>query len=287
MSVSESIRLQAEQHPLVFSDTWESLKEYCLHLIHMKPYQYAAELAEDKSVLDLGCNNGYGANELARSCRQVVGVDVSPSAIADAKQRYVADGLTFGVIDGTVLPFQAETFDVVTSFQVIEHLADTRAYLAEIARVLKPGGLAMFTTPNARIRLDPGMRPWNKFHIREFGAAELAETLQTAFSKVAVHGLFAIEELYRVEYDRCQASLAKARRRQERAHCKKKTRRIPPLKLKKIRAVLKSKLGPYWGAKAAAGGLDPALQARYSTTDFFYRDDDLDRALDLMAICHK
>ena len=115
MPASESIRLQAEQHPLVFSDTWESLKEYCLHLIHMKPYQYAAELAEDKSVLDLGCNNGYGANELARSCRQVVGVDVSPSAIADAKRRYVADGLTFRVIDGTVLPFQAETFDVVCS----------------------------------------------------------------------------------------------------------------------------------------------------------------------------
>ena len=90
MSASESIRLQAEEHPLVYSDSWESLKDYCLHLVHLKAYEYATELAADKSVLDLGCNNGYGTNELARSCREVVGVDVSPSAIADAQQRFAA-----------------------------------------------------------------------------------------------------------------------------------------------------------------------------------------------------
>ncbi len=215
------------------------------------------------------------------------GLEWQDRAIDDAEGQSIGDKTLLGVIDGTVLPFQAETFDVVTSFQVIEHLADTSAYLAEIARVLKPGGLAMFTTPNAPIRLDPGMRPWNKFHVREFEAVELAETLQTAFSKVAVRGLFAIDELYRVEYDRCQASLAKARRRQARATGKKKTRLVPRLKLKKIRAALKSKLGVYWGSGSIAGGLDSALLTRYSTDDFFYRDDDLDRALDLMAICHK
>jgi 2-polyprenyl-3-methyl-5-hydroxy-6-metoxy-1,4-benzoquinol methylase len=271
----------------VFSDTWESLKDYCLHLIHLKAYEYATELSAGKSVLDLGCNNGYGTNELARSCREVVGVDVSPSAIADAEQRFVADGLAFRVIDGTGLPFRSEMFDVVTSFQVIEHVAEMPAYLNEINRVLKPGGVAIFTTPNARIRLDPGMRSWNKFHFQEFGADDLASTLQTSFRRVAVRGLFAIEELYQVEYDRCQAALAKARRRQARDRRKQKMRLLPPLKLKKIRAALKSKLGLYRSAGAVTGGVDPALQARYSTSDFFYRDDDLGRALDLMAICHK
>ena len=59
-----NIRLQAEQHPLVAQE-FETIRAYCLWLIHRKAYLYAAEVAEDAVVLDLGCNNGYGSVLLA------------------------------------------------------------------------------------------------------------------------------------------------------------------------------------------------------------------------------
>jgi SAM-dependent methyltransferase len=89
------------------------------------------------------------------------------------------------------LPLPDESVDVVVSFQVIEHLWDQAQFVAECARVLRPSGLLMVSTPN-RITFSPGRdTPINPFHTRELNAEELTQLLAGAgFSQVSISGLF-------------------------------------------------------------------------------------------------
>lgn len=283
---SDIIRFQADHHPLVFNGRFESLAEYCLHLVHQKAYEEAALLAAGRTVLDLGCNNGYGSAVLGPVSRQVAALDVSPTAIQDAQARFGNRGIDFRVYDGRKIPFDDLSFDLVVSFQVIEHLGDTGPYLTEIARVLRPSGLALFTTPNAAIRLDPDMKPWNEFHVREYRAAELAESLKAVFAEADIRGLFATEELYRIEYTRCQRALQTARNRHSQS--RKSSAEQGRDKLVHLTKVIL----PSWALDCLRARrtvtppeLDPAIIKKYSTDDFFYKPDNLNEALDLMAIC--
>jgi SAM-dependent methyltransferase len=89
------------------------------------------------------------------------------------------------------LPFEAGTFDVVVNFQVIEHLWDQGQFVAECARVLRPSGVLLMSTPN-RITFSPGRdTPINPFHTRELNAAELTELLtDNGFGIEGVYGVF-------------------------------------------------------------------------------------------------
>jgi SAM-dependent methyltransferase len=255
-----------DEHPLIFKDSFESVEDRCLHLMHQKAYEEVARMADGLVVLDLGCNNGYGTAEISQHAANVVGLDISPAAIADAKRRFQSAN---------------SSFDLAASFQVIEHISDTAVYLAEITRILKPGGVAVFTTPNASIRLDPGMKPWNPYHVTEFTAAELALTLQPAFSAVEIRGLFGHEHIYRIEYARCQAARLAARRRSTLAA--RASRRLHD----SLRRLLKV-TGSTQPRKAPTDHLavKRAQPAQNLTSDqLFYRTTDLSGALDLMAIC--
>src|SRR4051812_26003190 len=154
ITAREHIDLHAKQHPMEFFDEFRTVEAYCLHLMHRAAYRHAAELVRPGQVLDLGCNNGYGSFEFSCHGHQVIGVDVSAEALNNARSRFKADNLEFRQVDGANLPFESDRFDLITSFQVIEHIVEMEPYLSEIRRVLKPGGLAIFTTPNAHIRLD-------------------------------------------------------------------------------------------------------------------------------------
>jgi SAM-dependent methyltransferase len=153
-SAQEVIELQAGEHPLAFRDRFETIQDYCLHLMHMRAYEEAARRSKGLHVLDLGCNNGYGTNLIGAAAASVIGCDVSESALADARRRFPA--IDFRRIDGISLPIADSQFDLVASFQVIEHIADTGPYLAEISRVLRPGGTALLTTQCSD---SPGPRP--------------------------------------------------------------------------------------------------------------------------------
>src|SRR5258707_171129 len=97
-------------------------------------------------------------------------------------------------------PSTPTTLTWLLSIQVIEHIVDMDAYLNEIWRVLKPGGIVVFSTPNAAIRLDPGMKPWNRFHIQEFTPVQLEALLRATFAEVKLRGQFAKDEIYRIEF---------------------------------------------------------------------------------------
>lgn len=279
-SSQDIIRLQAKKHVLVPIEDFRTIEEYCLFLIHLKAYEEAAKMAKDKTVLDCGCNIGYGTKVIGTHCKEVIGVDVSPKAIEEARRRYGSNGIEFRLVDGIRLPFKDNRFDLVVSFQVIEHIDDYDSYLTEIKRVLADTGKVLFTTPNARIRLDPGMKPLYPFHVREFSAGELQKLLQRYFPQVAICGSFGKEPLYSTELNRVKTALLKYRRRPQWVNSLSyKLRATLPAS---VTGHIKTMLGSLKGKKK----LDPAILQQYSTADLFYRDDNLDEALDLMAICY-
>ncbi len=233
LSNREMITLQAEEHALVNPDTFKTKEEYALHLIGKSAYNQATRLAKNKVVLDFGCNTGFGTEMISATAKRVVGVDVSERALGIAQNRYKHANIEFTRIDGETLPFNDHEFDMVVSFQVIEHIIDYSKYLAPICRVLKPDGFVLFTTPNSQIRLDPGMKPWNKFHVREFSHVELNTLLREYFPEVKVMGLDANEPLHSIELNRLLRTLETARKN-ERSILRSLAKRIVPEKIQRL-----------------------------------------------------
>jgi SAM-dependent methyltransferase len=267
----ENLSRQASEHPLIVDASFPTLEARVLHLIHLKAYEEAARLVGGKDVLDFGCNVGYGMSVLASQASSVAGLDVSPKAVHSAQQRLGA-GFDIRCYDGVRSTFPDACCDAVTSFQVIEHISDYPAYLTEICRVLRPEGCALFTTPNARMRLYPGMKPWNKFHVREFLHHELVELLSPWFQEVVVRGLFGDGTICRIERDRCAGLRDHSARLQGVA--------IP------------------WGARIdgmlsgfgrrpapSRSSKDAAETATFSTADLHYSTRNVNGALEFMVVC--
>lgn len=93
-------------------------------------------------VLDVGCGNGYVLSHYARHGAEVVGVDLTRTAVELSRKRFALGGLSgeFVEVDGNALPFPDAHFDIVCSMGVLHHIADPRPMVDEIFRVLKPGG---------------------------------------------------------------------------------------------------------------------------------------------------
>lgn len=154
---------------------------------HFSRYAYARRFVAGRRVLDAGCGTGYGTAELALDAATVAGIDIDAGPIAWAKQTWRQENVRWGVASCTALPFPAGTFDVIVSFEVIEHLADQGAFLRECARVLTRGGLLVVSTPNKLYyRESRGAAGENPFHVRELDAAEFAAELGEVFPSVAV-----------------------------------------------------------------------------------------------------
>lgn len=276
----EMLGLQAEKHDLIDASRFRSEQEYVIHLMHTAAYAQASAIAAGKRVLDLGCNTGYGTRILSGSAAEAVGVDVSPSAIAEACKLYGDSRARFEMIDGRRLPFPDGHFDVISCFQVLEHVVDHSAFVRELKRVLAPEGVVLFTTPNAAIRLDPGMTPWNEFHVREFEPEGLRAALSSLFAHVSLHGLFADEPLYSMERRRVDGARRRARERQ---------RALPAVRPGPADVLAHAAASALGWARARLPDRSErrvrSFAARHGIERFHYRDDRLADALDLLAIC--
>lgn len=158
---------------------------------HIKRYEFALPYVAGKQVLSVACGNGYGEAMFAKAgAAQVYGFDVSQEAIAFAQANYQAANLKFAVGDATKLPLPDSAVDVVVSFETIEHIENDKAYLKEIRRILKPGGVALISTPNRAksLRNYFAKRPPNPYHVREYLKDELAALLETYFDSVTFYG---------------------------------------------------------------------------------------------------
>ena len=175
--------------PLQF--TGERFTPECVREIwyeHWHRYVFAMSLCKDKRVLDAACGEGYGSSLVAGVAAEVVGVDIAEAAIAHARQRYGGPGhLRFEVADAAALEFPDRSFDVVLSFETLEHLSAQQELVAGFARVLAEDGVLLISSPDKRTYSDiAGFR--NEFHVRELYREELLELLGGHFPHVRLYG---------------------------------------------------------------------------------------------------
>lgn len=180
----------------------ENMAEWYMHLVHIASYEYAAQLSIGKQVLDYGCGSGYGSAILASKAKAVTGVDLSDEAIAYAREHHAGQALEFRSL-AEYQPRQG-FYDLITSFQVIEHVKDLDAYLQTIHHQLAPGGLALISTPNRDTRLYPFQKPWNIWHLTEYSPRSLEKLLSKYFSTVEILHITSNPELINAELLRTQ-----------------------------------------------------------------------------------
>jgi SAM-dependent methyltransferase len=147
---------------------------------HEVAYLTAVPYVRGATVLDAGCGEGYGAARLAMHAGRVVALDTDRGTVAYVRRRY---GAVVNAVCGDLerMPFGDNTVEVVACMQVVEHLRDQPGLVAECARVLRPAGALVLSTPN-RLTFSPGRdHPVNPFHTRELSAGELRELLAPYF----------------------------------------------------------------------------------------------------------
>lgn len=152
---------------------------------HMLRYEFAGQFVSNKRVLDAACGTGYGSAMMAKTALSVWGIDISREAVAFAEADYADSGAHFVCGSVTELPFEDNAFDVVVSYETLEHI-DARSqelFLAEIKRVLAPDGMLIMSTPNREVY---DRRGDNKFHICERSFTEFGGMLAERYANVRI-----------------------------------------------------------------------------------------------------
>lgn len=156
---------------------------------HEVVYRHVADMVElDAVVLDAGCGEGYGTAMLDERTSRVLALDYDPWTAQHLAETYPS--LPAVRANLVALPLRHSSIDLLVSLQTIEHLWSPEDFVAECARVLRPGGRLVLSTPN-RLTFPPG----NIFHHRELDAYELAVLLAESFDDVAVSGVHHGERL--------------------------------------------------------------------------------------------
>lgn len=153
--------------------------------IHQRLYKayIVAEGYVKGDVLEVGCGEGRGLELLIPKSKTFTAVDKIEPAIKKLQIKHPQ--AAFRAMNIPPLGGLSDNkYDTVVSFQVIEHIQDDTLFLQEIHRVLKPGGMALVTTPNRRMSLT--RNPW---HIREYLPEELERLAASIFSKVELKGI--------------------------------------------------------------------------------------------------
>lgn len=154
---------------------------------HANRYIFAARYVQDKVVLDVACGVGYGSYYLGRSARKVYAGDISAEALSSARGHFAAN-IGYVRLDAQRLPFLDGAFEVICSFETIEHLPDHVGFLRECSRCLRPGGILLCSTPNKAISSPGRSGTSSNFHTREFYPSELCELMAGYFPDFELFG---------------------------------------------------------------------------------------------------
>ena len=247
----------------------KSLDEEIHYLKHLFPYDHFRRKYENKeNVLEIGCGDGYGTFHFSKKVQSIIGLDISKKIVNHARDKYPQSNCKFQDFNGCNLPFEDESFDLVISFQVIEHVKDVDFYLQEIKRVLRRGGSFVVTTPNRSYRLAPGEKPFNRFHLREYDSLEFKDVLKKSFSDLELLSISASNEIYKHEKKKYEKKLSS----------------MDPLGLRHFfPSFLKRKIKSILTNNNKQG----EIEALPSIEDFFVSNIDHSNCLDLLGICKK
>jgi len=123
-------------------------KQLCTHFARdeasLKPFK-------DLTILDIGCGGGLVCEPLARLGADVTGVDADAQAIEIAQDHAKQGGLEINYVSGAAEDITRQ-YDIVLALEIIEHVSEPALFVAECARLVKPGGLAIFSTLNRTAR---------------------------------------------------------------------------------------------------------------------------------------
>lgn len=149
--------------------------------IHLCRYSLAQRLCAGKRVLDISCGEGYGSSFLATKwgAAEVHGVDISEEAIGRARENFADARITFHCRPAEEVEalFAPATFDLIVCLETMEHVADARALLASLRRLVKPGGTLILSCPNDWWYY-PQAGQGNPFHRRKYTHAEFLALAQ-------------------------------------------------------------------------------------------------------------
>ena len=157
---------------------------------HVLRYEHASTLVRAKAVLDVACGTGYGSDLLATAhAMRVVAGEYSTKALSYACRNFSRSNLSFVRLTADHLPFKDDVFDVITSFETVEHLHFRERFLEECRRVIRPHGTLLFSTPS-RVTWRPpwAPRPTNPYHVIEFSLDDFRKLLSDHFDEVEMSG---------------------------------------------------------------------------------------------------
>ncbi len=236
-----------------FNPTWQR---------HVAAYTLADGLLPEGRLLDVGCGIGHSYHLLAP--RETVGLDLSEDALRGQARSTVR-------ADMRALPVRGSAFPCVLSVQSLEHVPDPELVVADVARIVQPGGTAVFVTPN-RLTLGRPDEIIDPYHFREFDHEELAELCGQHFDSVRIYGLFGSDRYMELVLEE-RAKLDRLLRKDP-----LRLRRWVPVKTKQwLYDVLLSRQRDQVDPRAEVIGVE----------DFELRETDLLDALDVCAVCHR
>ena len=155
---------------------------------HLVVYEWVRARVGGLKVVDMACGEGYGSAVLARTAREVVGVDANPEAHEHARLRYTAPGLRF---ERDLVETFAEPCDAVVFLQTIEHVANPDEVLERFKALVGQDGLIVLSTPNVLTLAPEGAeKSENPWHLKEYRPEEFRTLCEAHFASVELHGLF-------------------------------------------------------------------------------------------------
>jgi SAM-dependent methyltransferase len=144
---------------------------------HLQRYRFAVPYCHNKRVLDGACGTGYGSALIGEVAEHVEGIDCCGDTVAYATERYHMPNVHFQKQHVELTPFESGSFDVVVSFETVEHTLCPKSHIWEIARLLKPGsGTALMSVPNRW-----GLTP---YHFFDFDHQLLDQFVSSCFENV-------------------------------------------------------------------------------------------------------
>lgn len=232
---------------------------------HIQRYNFAIKYIKNKEVLDVGSGMGYGSFHLSKNkAKKVIGIDISEEAINHSRKKYNSPNLIFKKMNVLNLDNFDKKFDVVTAFEIIEHLRDQNEFLEKIKMSLKKEGICIISTPNKNI-ISPGLKkPLNKYHKIELSPEEFKSLLKNHFHEFEIFGQ-KLKKGSEQLFEKNKALWVRI--------IPKKLRNLIPLKLKYIM----SKYIPAYNKKL---NVQP-------TTKNFLIDKNIKNALQIIGVCKK
>jgi SAM-dependent methyltransferase len=229
---------------------------------HVAAYKLCEPFLPPGLVCDLGCGVGHSFELL--SPRPTVGVDIDAAALAGQARRTIQ-------ADMRAVPLPDACFASVVSVHSLEHVPDPERVMAEVARLVEPGGTAVFVTPN-RLTFGRPDEVIDPYHFHEFDASQLHSLCATVFAEADLHGIFGSRRYLELVDEQRQklASLL----------------RLDPLRVRRL-VPRRARQWLYDNRLAKERRVPDPRATVIEVGDFWLGDDCLEEALDLVAVARR